>query len=133
MDPKIRPIELLTKRDSYKKDVNEKVREIISGIEDAIRDAHDNKHRSTVYSLPTVFNIPGISMGNAQKYVYFNVLKALNTAGYITKIRFIGEAAEKQEVKLIITWKTPEVKLKENEMDAYISKYTENIRQNSKK
>jgi hypothetical protein len=124
MEPKIRPIGQLTKGYSYKRDVNEKVKEILIGIEDSIRDAHDNKMQSITYNLPTAFDIPGLKPSNAQKHIYCVVLKALHAANYIAKIEFVGVAAQEQQVKLIITWMTAEVVLKETEMDAYIAKYT---------
>ena len=112
---------LLEKKSTY--ELTAKCRELLSSIQEEIKLAAEKKFTDLIFPMPTMFDIANTPNENAQQFIYFNVMRTLENAGYIVKIKFEGMSIESQRVTLYITWKTVEKKQDEKLMDLYITKH----------
>lgn len=98
--------------------------DILLVIETDIERAIERKDNKSITELQTNFDIPPMKHQDAQRAVYFFVVKELVRAGYNAKIEFRGSREGEQRVFLHVTWvtKTDEIEIKA--MDEYLKKHS---------
>lgn len=77
------------------------IRIITSDINTRLNDAKKNREIFLAYELPALFNVQYMKLAQAQSYVYANVVRALETAGYQSRIHI-----RNKDYTLYITWLT---------------------------
>jgi hypothetical protein len=122
MNPSILPVSRLVRSD-YNCSINDEIKGILKTIEIEIQAALNNRKTSIKFTLPIHFDIPPFDISRAQLHIYSGVLRALDAAGYVSEIEFLGGSrVENQKNFLYISWLTDDVKVKETELDLYIKK-----------
>jgi hypothetical protein len=99
--------------------IGDHVNDILGLVEDEVVKAINEERRKCKVEIPTDFEVPYVSRVDAQKRVYFHVIKALKQAEYTAMIQFDGENSNKQKVYIHATWMTKE----DSEQDKYMEDF----------
>ncbi len=80
------------------------VRELVLQIDSVVSHAHEELAKNVVYTLPVNFDFAGISLKDAQIYIYSELLRIYNTPepegkGLSANIRYTDT-----NIQLIVTW-----------------------------
>ncbi len=80
------------------------VRELVLQIDSVVSHAHEELAKNVVYTLPVNFDFAGISLKDAQIYIYSELLRIYNTPepegkGLSATIRYTDT-----NIQLIVTW-----------------------------
>ena len=97
--------------------IDRHIRDILSTIDDEIRDAHDTGKINIKYSLPHAFNIENLTSGESRRRIHANIISDLAFRGFL--IHYIKVS---QKYYLLITWITEEERYKK-EKEINILKY----------
>lgn len=88
------------------------IKRLGSLISTAIRDAHKNKEKKTIYELPTVFQFAGMTDKEARKRVYSHLIQHLQNKDFAVQLR-----VKQKRVYLLISWDTKLSKTEEAQMN----------------
>jgi len=101
--------------------IEEKVHDQLKIIEHEIKLAIEARGIEVKVEIPTTFGLPSMTNANAQRRIYYYILKAMHTAGYRAKIRSDGGADPmKQKVWIHVKWFDKNDEQEEAYMDRYI-------------
>lgn len=81
------------------------VSDILDMIDEKIILCHDAGQHELNVSLPTIFDIPGMSNANAQRRIYSSIILDLKRREFTVKLRMSEDSTE-----CIVTWITAEEK-----------------------
>ena len=97
------------------------INDILLVIQDDIMQAIDSpdKKNYSITEIQTIFDIPNMSNGRAQMYIYFHILRALKKAKYIPKIKIIGTNPRTQRVYIYVRWLNDD----DIEMEKYMNSF----------
>lgn len=104
--------------------VQEAAYDILLVIESDIEKAIENKSEESITEISTNFNFPPMKREDAQRAVYFCIIKELRESGYIPKIKFVGSKEGEQQVFIVVKWKTSLDETEEQAMDNYIKQHS---------
>lgn len=117
---KIQPYSIKHKTD-INREIEEQVNDCLNLIEMDLDKAISQHERRSVTKLINMnFQIPGLTKEGAQRRIFYHVLKALEEAKYIPKLK-ISENDEDYTVTFIIEWITNEDRDTEKFMDTFIA------------
>ena len=85
------------------------VRELVLQIDSAVSHAHDELAKNVTYTLPVNFDFSGITLKDAQIYVYSELLRIYNSPepegkGLTATIQYTGAS-----IQLIVSWPPPTI------------------------
>jgi hypothetical protein len=99
--------------------IKKEINEILSLIDDKLKTAHEyGKHAVTV-SVPIQFSIPYMANADAQRMVYYGILKSLKTRGFFPEIEM-----GKTFTLFHITWLSNEERKEISEQSGFIAQHT---------
>jgi hypothetical protein len=99
--------------------IQDYVNEILRMIEDDMKQSIESEQTRCRTEISTLFDIPGMTNGRAQRYIYYHVLRALRKEGYIPAIDIKNVSPSEQHVYIHVTWFTKE----DTEYEAYMDKF----------
>jgi len=105
--------------------IEELILDIMNDLESEVLEAIERRQTSADVDVPTTFDIPTMTNKQAQKRIYGTLIEALLDAEYTPKFIFMnGRRAEKQMVKLVVTWMTKSDKEEDQYIHELIQKYS---------
>lgn len=120
------PASLVRNRTLGSSDIEEYAQEIISLIEEDIENALERRENNCTTEIGANFDVSYMKNADAQREIYYLVMKSLIEAGYYPKIYIHGRKAERQKVFMITNWNSR----KDRELVSYKDKF---LRQNTVK
>ncbi len=105
--------------------IEEFVNEILACANDAIHNAIDQGQTSVQFGIRTTFDIPRMKNADAQRSIYYWVMKTLEENDYKVNITFVGSTVEEQNVFLNVRWFKKQDVLLQQFMDDYIKKHVQ--------
>lgn len=97
--------------------IDRNIREILSTIDDEIKDAHDAGKINIKYPIPYAFNIENLKSNEARRRIHSHIISDLASRGFI-----VYYTKEMKKYYLLITWITEAEKYKK-EAEIDILKY----------
>lgn len=92
-------------------------------IETDIEKAMNNGADKSVTEIATSFSIPPMTREDAQRAVYYRILKELRDAEYTPRIEFRGKKEGEQRVFMHVKWVKPTEEDQKQVMNEYIAKH----------
>lgn len=96
------------------------VREILDDIQCSINECREKLENVVVVDIPTVFEIPTMRSEDAQRTIYYYILRALDYYKYDAKIKQLGSKRGTQKVQIHIMLESDEDIRMKKHMDDYI-------------
>jgi preprotein translocase subunit SecF len=93
-------------------------------IESDIEKAIERREDCSITEVSTSFEIPPMKREDAQRAVYYKILKELKTAGYRPSIQFKGTGSN-QQVFIHVKWKTQLDETQQQAMDNFIKQHAQ--------
>lgn len=100
--------------------VESEVRQILLTIDKSIKTAHEEGGHEILYTLPLIFNIPNMNNVDAQRHIYFGVLKSLHDRKFSALIIPGGES-----MSVTISWLSDEEKQATIKKNEYLAQFTQ--------
>lgn len=66
--------------------IQDEVSAILKTFQIEIKEANKNGYTKVIVSVPTNFNIPGMTNATAQTYIYYKLIQELQKKGFVVKI-----------------------------------------------
>ncbi len=109
----------LKKSDIIKNALTKELSSIYASVDADIKVAYDQGKKYCVCSVPITYNIPFMTCADAQRYIYYHVLKSLLDR------EFRAEMELKKEATLFhVTWLSKEEEDEIEQQNAILAKYT---------
>ena len=97
--------------------IDRHIRDILSTIDDEIKNAHDSGKIQIKYSLPYAFDVDNLTSGESRRRIHSNIISDIASRGFSIHYTKVN-----QKYYLLITWVTQEEKNKK-EYEIEILKY----------
>jgi hypothetical protein len=111
----------LKSNEAQKRAINVEVRQILEHIDDKLKiEREDGTHGISV-TVPIMFSIPYMSNKNAQRIIYYKILKSLLDRGFEVKIKL-----EEKKSTFLITWVSAEELAEIEEQNALLAQHMAN-------
>lgn len=104
--------------------VEEQAYDILLVIEQDIERAIENKKDSAITEIATNIDIPPMKRLDAQRAVYYKILKELRDSGYTPRIEIRGTREGEQQVFIHTTWRTELDETQDQVMDNFIKQHS---------
>lgn len=110
----------LKQNEAQKRTIKKEVNNIIANIDNEIKNAHDQgKNLDIRINVPIVFAIPYMSNADAQRMIYFGILKSLLDREFIVEIDM-----QKDATVFHVSWLSEDEKQDIIMQNALIAKHT---------
>ena len=105
-------------------EIEEYAQEILDNVSEDIEDALENEEKYSKTEVGTIFDVPCMSLADAQRDVYYLACQALVKSGYHPLIKFGGNTADSQHVFIYTSWETKQDEHNSNYKDDFLRQIT---------
>lgn len=120
----IKPASLVRRRAKGGGVVEEYVNDILKVIEDDVEKALEAGKDVARTEIQTEFHIPPLTRVNAQRRVYYHLVKELTMSDYTPKIEIIGNKSGAQKVYIHTKWNTHDDDDERDYMDQFLKAHS---------
>lgn len=110
----------LKHNEAQKRNVRAEVKNILANIDNEIRTAHEQgKNYEVSISVPITFSIPHMQNKDAQRMIYYEIIKSLEEREFIVEIEL-----KKDSTLFYVTWLSSDEKTEIELQNTIIAKHT---------
>lgn len=109
----------LKKNNAQIKAIGSELVHILNKIDDDLKIAHDDGRKSAVVSVPINFSIPYMKNSDAQRIIYYKILRSLLDRGFHPRIEL-----KKTATVFNVSWLSDEEKDEIKVQNTLLAKYT---------